>query len=338
MAKSAAPLADFVISARNIKTSGNKQVFGSENTDQCAYLLVPDGEDPSPAHAVDYKARLAWAKQVRRAARQGVTGDASGNILVFVHGYNGSLAINMRRHRQLRDDLAKANFNGVVVSFDWPCGDVGAFYLEDMKDAHDASHQLVKDGIMLLAELQEPECKVNVHILAHSMGAYVTGGAFSWADDVANAAGASWHISQIMLIAGDISSRSLRPSDHRSEGIYRACTRLTTYQSRHDKALDLSNIKRVGVAPRVGRVGLPDEAPAHAVNVDCSDYWKSIEGTVANTAIGDPTHSWHIGDPVFTADMISTMSGVDRSEMPTRKDPEKNAGKNRFELTVPPAS
>lgn len=33
--------------------------------------------------------------------------------------------------------------------------------------------------------------------------------------------------------------------------------------------LKLSNVKRVGVAPRAGRVGFPESAPAKAVGVDC---------------------------------------------------------------------
>lgn len=326
------PTIDFVISARNIEGKGSKQKFGNENAD-CSYLEVPDPELPNPSHCVPREKRDSWAKRVIKAARQGLRKGEFGHILFFVHGFNGDLAINMRRHRRLRDDLAGAGFKGVVVSFDWPCGDIGAFYLEDLKDAHDAAHQLVKDAIVLLAEFQEPDCVVNVHVLAHSMGAYVTREAFTWADDIDDVTGKSWHVSQIMLIAGDISARSMRASDPRSDTLYRVSNRVTNYSSHHDSVLGLSNVKRAGVAPRVGRVGLPDDAPDKAVNVDCSDYWKTdLTDAEKKKSLGNPAHSWHIGNPVFTRDMIDTMNGVDRSQMVTRVEDGKP---NRFRLTQP---
>lgn len=50
---------------------------------------------------------------------------------------------------------------------------------------------------------------------------------------------------------------------------YRHCGRLTNYYSPYDRFLNLSNIKRIGVAPRAVRVGLPQTAPTKAVGVDC---------------------------------------------------------------------
>ncbi len=231
--------------------------------------------------------------------------------------------------RRLRDDLRAARLRCTVVSFDWPSGDVGAFYLEDLKDAHDSAHQLLAEGIVLLARLQRPDCTINVHILAHSMGAYVTRQAFTWADDIDELTGKSWHVSQIMIIAGDISAHSMAPGDHRSSTMFRVSNRITSYSNRHDGVLGLSNVKRAGVAPRVGRVGLPDEALARAVNVDCIDYWETIPRE--QEVFGLREHSWHIGDPTFTRDMIDTMRGIDREAMTTRQMHEHN----RFVLVRP---
>lgn len=270
-----------------------------------------------------------WATRVLADARKGVPKGQPGNILVFVHGYNNSQRIVIERHRRLHDDLRADGFAGVVVSFDWPSGDKGLFYLEDLVDANNSAYQLVGDGIMLLAGLQVPDCKVNLHILAHSMGAYVTREAFTAADDADDLTGKTWHTSQIMLIAGDISSGSLGQDEQRTAGLYRNCTRLTCYSNRHDGVLGLSNVKRAGVKPRAGRVGLPDDAPSKAVNVDCGDYWTSIPKH--QKVIGNREHSWHIGDPVFTRDMIDTMNGVDRDVMVTRSLMETN----RFRLIRP---
>jgi hypothetical protein len=133
-----------------------------------------------------------------------------------------------------------------------------------------------------------------------------------------------------MLIAGDISARSLKAGEHRSDGLYRSCTRLTNYSSRHDGVLSLSNFKRAGIAARAGRNGLPDEAPDRAINVDCSDYYASIPDT--QPVIGSREHSWHIGDPAFTRDMIDTMLGVDRMSGATREGLDRP---NRFKLVRP---
>ncbi len=315
-------MADYVICARNIK--GKK--FGSEPA-ASSYLVVPDGALPTPQHAMTSKD--AWATRVLAEGRKGAPAGALGNIVVFVHGYNNDQAIVIERHRRLQDDLKAGGFTGVVVSFDWPSGDVGAFYLEDLVDAHRSAFQLVGDGVMLLAGLQVPACKVNIHLLAHSMGAYVTREAFTAADDADDLTGHTWYTSQIILIAGDISSGSLSATDQRTSGLYRNCSRLTCYSNRHDEVLALSAVKRAGVKPRAGRVGLPDEAPAKAVNVDCSDYWPSIPREQA--CIGDRRHSWHLGDPVFTRDLIDTLNGVDRQVMPTRV----MLAESRFRLVRP---
>lgn len=305
-------LNDYMICSRNIKGKSNDKTFGAENA-ECSYLVINDGEQPHPRQCVKAK---EWFTDVIALARRDVTPGEFGNVLVFVHGFNNSQDIIIKRHRRLRDDLATLGFKGVVISYDWPSGDVGAFYLEDLEDAHGAAHQLVKDGIVKLAELQQPNCEINVHILAHSMGAYVTRQAFTWADDIDEMTGKSWHVSQIMLMAGDISSRSMSAGDPRSDTLFRVSNRVTNYSNRHDSVLGLSNVKRAGVAHRVGRVGLPDEAPGRAINVDCSDYWATIPDT--QQKIGDPAHSWHLGDMTFTRDILDTMSGVDREVMQTR--------------------
>ena len=303
---------DYVISARNKK---NNDTFGSE-PGPSSLLVIPDGEQPKQSQGIE---NSKWAKKVIAEARKGVDKNdptAFGNILVFVHGYNNSQKTVMERHRQLRDDIKKSGIPCVVVSFDWPSGDVGILYLEDRIDAKKSAMQLVTDGILLLANNQAPDCNVNVHVLAHSMGALVVREAFDDADDRGSLTGMSWIVSQMMLIAGDISAGSLSAGNSSSESLYRHVVRLTNYSSSHDGVLALSNAKRVGVAPRVGRHGLPSDAPSNAVNVDCSDYWKNERNN--RQTIGNSQHSWHIGDPVFTQDMIAAISGIDRGSMPTR--------------------
>ncbi|HEY7531605.1 MAG TPA: alpha/beta hydrolase, partial [Nitrospiraceae bacterium] len=289
-------------------------------------LQVPEQALPSPSHAVTRKD--AWVKRLRKESTWGKDSRTKldrGDILIFIHGYNNSQSIVMKRHRQLKADLARAGWRGTVVSFDWPSADMTLNYLEDRHDAKQTALQLVTDGITLLSAEQGPDCTINVHLLGHSTGAYVIREAFDDADD-AQLANNSWIVSQVVLIGGDVSSGSLSATNSSSEALYRHCTRLTNYSNQYDSVLKLSNAKRVGMAPRVGRVGLPPDAPGKAVDIDCSEYFHSLESDQAlreqdqKAEIGTFNHSWHIGNVTFAKDLCETLKGdLDRTVFPTRK-------------------
>ena len=81
----------------------------------------------------------------------------------------------------------------------------------------------------------------------------------------------------------------------------------------------LSNAKRVGVAPpRARRVGLPDNAPAKAVGVDCGVRFLKTH-PVTNPVVDPISHGWYFDDPVFLRDLTFTLaSDMDRNVIPTR--------------------
>ena len=290
------------------------------------FLLVPEGESPSPKHAV--KKTDQWFKKLRKAATWGKDSrDRSldrGDLLIFVHGYNNDQDIVMDRHAQLKTDLGAAGFKGEVLSFDWPSDDKALNYVEDRHDAKRTAMQLVTDGIRALAEQQTPDCTINIHLLGHSTGVYVIREAFDDADD-ARLANNAWAVSQVVFIGGDISSSSMSEGNDTTDSLYRHCVRLTNYSNLYDSVLKLSNAKRLGVAARVGRIGLPGDAPSKAVNIDCSDYFAALSSSTEikqadqGTVFGSFDHSWHIGNWIFARDLFETLIGdVDRSVIPTR--------------------
>jgi esterase/lipase superfamily enzyme len=294
--------------------------------------MVPPGELPSPAHEIT-KAD-AWIKRLRRASVWGkdsrVSSRDRGDILVFVHGYNNDQRTVMRRHDRIALDLAEAGFKGAVLSFDWPSEQMAINYLEDRHDAKLTAMQLVTDGIAALSREQTPDCSINIHLLGHSTGAYVIREAFDDADD-SRLANNSWSVSQVAFIAGDVSSGSLSEGNSSSDSLYRHCARLTNYSNLFDSVLKLSNAKRLGVAPRAGRVGLPSDAPSRAVNVDCSSYFKHLVAERSDIRTQDQTeeigsfdHSWHIGNRVFARDLFEVIRGdLDRSVITTRRTNER---------------
>ena len=291
---------DFVISARNVR----RGALGNE-PGKSRFLLVPGNEAPSPTQSTS---RKRWLDDVLSAAHVETdrdTGQPCGDITIFVHGFNTSTEELITRHRQFNASLVRAGYRGAFVSFDWPSADVAINYLEDRTDAKISALNLVTDGIALLTRRQFRDCEFRLHVIAHSMGAYVVRNAFDDADDRPGIAATNWTVSQICLLGADVSSASLHRSDARSRSLYRHCTRLTNYQNPYDRILKLSNVKRAGVAPRAGRRGLPDGHPQKAINVNCGDHF-----TESYAGSGDNGHSWYFDDPALLTDLVETLSGA----------------------------
>jgi len=309
---------DYVLSVRAVRNGAFVADVGPSK-----FLVVPPGQTPAPAQAI---APAAWYKAVRAAAAwQNAQGEARGDLLFLVHGYNLSVTEVIQRHRRLQEDLMALGFKGVLVSFDWPSDDKALAYLPDRHRAKETAFRLVSDGIAYLSAEQTPSCAVNVHVLGHSTGAYVVREAFDDADDK-ELPNMSWTVSQVLLAAGDVSAASMAAGNGDSESLYRHCIRLTNYASRYDQALDLSNVKRLGVSPRVGRIGLPGDAPQQAVNVDCTAYYEKLADPASGIAaqdspngfMGIQSHSWYFGNLTFTRDLFGVVIGEDRTVIPTR--------------------
>jgi hypothetical protein len=102
-----------------------------------------------------------------------------------------------------------------------------------------------------------------------------------------------------------------------SSSLYRHCVRLTNYSNPYDAVLSISGAKRVGVSPRVGRIGLPASAPSKAVNVDVGDYYDAHREDFAHIPNSD--HSFYFYDQTFLRDVHFTLKGeIDRMFIPTR--------------------
>ncbi|QBF30156.1 alpha/beta hydrolase [Thalassococcus sp. S3] len=310
---------DYVFTVRRVSKGAFKDEPGSTY-----FLKVPeDADDISP----DQKVGAAgagmpdkWAKEVLAAARSGEnprTVQPKGDILIYVHGFNTPTTTMLKRHRLIRAGLEREGFEGVVVSFDWPSASSALNYLEDRSDAKQTARLLVDAGISAFAARQTPDCEINLHILAHSMGAYVVREAFDDADDRPAVASTSWSVSQILFVSGDVSASSMSDGNPKSSSLYRHCVRLTNYSNPFDAALSLSNIKRVGVSPRVGRIGLPVNRPDKAVNVDTGAYYERNEDRFRD--IPNASHTWYFFDQNFYTDVFQTLRGdVDRNRISTR--------------------
>lgn len=299
-------MSHYLISTRSILNG----TFSSE-PGPTRFLKVPDSKSPDPSHEIS---RSAFIEEVvgTPAAQK------CEDIVVFVHGYNVTQAELISRHRSIRSGLVKAGYNGEFLSFDWPAKGNAANYLEDRSDARRVALQLVDDCITAFAALVKKGCTINLHLLAHSTGGFIIREAFDDADDRDKIAKTNWSVSQICYVAADVSSKDMAETSSNSNSLYRHCVRLTNYYNPYDSVLKLSNVKRVGVAPRAGRIGLPDGAPAKAVGVDCGARFLKTH-PVTNPIVDPISHSWYFDDAIFYKDLAYTLAGdIDRNVIPTR--------------------
>lgn len=293
---------DYIICTRNSQGGLFRDEPGATT-----YLEVPDSADNFlPSH------KIPVSDFLRR-----IINSENEDILIYIHGYNMTVKQTLQRHRILRKGLEKQGFKGDVITFAWPSGNNTLMYLEDRHDAKTVSMELVNSAIKLLAKQQGKNCTINVHVLAHSTGAYIINEAFDDAETTRATAEINWSVAQLLFIGGDVSSDSM--SEVRGEKVYRHCNRLTNYFSPYDVALAVSNVKRVGAKNRVGRVGLPTDSPSKAVDVDCGAYYLQHKDKI-NVIDGEPTHSWYFYSEEWMRDAYETLAlKIDRSVISTRE-------------------
>lgn len=302
---------DYVFSVRSI--SNGK--FGNE-PGASRFLAVPDtSNDLDPSQKVT---KTAWIKDIMELAKSGThAGISEGEIVFYVHGFNRDTKGVLRRLRALKAGLRANGFDGVVIAFDWPSADSPLNYLEDRQDAKQTAFRLVNEGIRSFAALQRPDCRINTHIVAHSMGCFVVREAFDDADDRPAIAARSWSVSQIAFIAADISASSMEEGNPKTSSLYRHCVRLTNYFNPFDNVLTISNVKRVGVSRRAGRVGIRAPEPDKLVDLNCGNYWDKHGGSISGP--DNSPHNWYFSDAQVMRDLAFTLRGdIDRDKIPTR--------------------
>lgn len=277
------------------------------------YLAVPETSDVlSKQHEIPVG---QWVREVQ--AKANCAPPVNGNILIFVHGFNTDQWDMLERHRKIKAGLKKQGYQGTVVSYDWPSDGSVLGYSADRRDARQAADGLCENGIKRLARMQSAECDINIHVLAHSMGCFLVREAFDYADDHHATAQKSWTVSQVALVAADISSKSMRDGNPKTSSLIRHATRITNYYSPFDEALSVSEVKRIGVSRRLGRVGLPDAHSDKAVNLYCGGFFKTHKDKYE----GDLTasHRWYFDEPRFYEDLHHTLKGrLDREVIPGR--------------------
>ena len=220
----------------------------------------------------------------------------------------------------------------MVVGFDWPTAGSALAYAYDRVQAQNAAAMLTRGGIIPFARYTVKDCPIFIHVMAHSMGAFVVREAFRAVDKARDAdLSNDWRVGQMVLFAGDVSSACFELDHADMSSVFEHCGRLTNYFSGYDEALGVSNVKNIDIESRVGRVGMPADTPAHekAVDVDCGPRYCAVPKRKLKVIDGMVSHSWYLEDPVWYDDLAHTLAGkIDRDSIPTRT----RAGQNDFVL------
>jgi esterase/lipase superfamily enzyme len=263
-----------------------------------------------------------WLQAIAADATADGVDDQPLQVVFFVHGYNTPPLEALKRQRLVESELRKRNLPCMVVGFDWPTGESAAGYLWDRNRASGAALSLVTDGIFPFALFTQDDCKIQVSIMAHSMGGYVVREAFRGADKARTAQiPSNWRVGQMVFFAADVSS-SCFATGGEMEPVFSHSGRLTNYFSGYDTALAVSNVKNMDISSRVGRVGMPADKPTShkAIDVNCGDQYASRNGKQFKVIDGMESHSWYLEDSVWYDDLVHTLRGeFDRNLITTRR-------------------
>ena len=215
---------------------------------------VPAGHEPgrietasfgSPNRNDDF-AILARRPLDEEAFRNEIAAHLSGrvgsnrDVLLFVHGFNTGLDEARFRLAQIVTD---GGFNGVAVLFTWPSKGSLFGYGSD-REAATASRDALERTLQDLASIPDVG---RIHVLAHSMGAWIAMEALR-ENAIAGHPDLDGHLGDIILAAPDIDLAVFRTQMARL-GSY---AHVSVFAAANDRALTLSGI--LAERPRLGSI------------------------------------------------------------------------------------
>jgi esterase/lipase superfamily enzyme len=338
---------------RNEQPGNQKLVFGPRfNPDGVAalrfgYIDFPDGVETLQGASVfvypDIKGETDLAKtgggQFLDALRERMIDGR--DTLVFIHGFNvsfnGAVEAGARLAREIRvpggasPEGAPVN----IVVFSWPSDGEAVplmSYYSDREDARASGPALARAFLklreFLLRLRTQDRCERGIHLLAHSMGAYVLRQGLQAliakdADSLTRA------FDQILLAAPDEDDDTFERDD-KLKFLPRLGRQVTVYFNPHDRALTISDTTKAN-PDRLGSDGprMIDLLPKKVVLVDCRN--------VARDADPSAQHSYYVRSRAMAVDISSVLGGLEADAIGNRSYvPPQRAWRVITELPVNP--
>jgi esterase/lipase superfamily enzyme len=225
------------------------------------------------------------------------------DILVFVHGFNTSFEEARWRAGQIAAD---SHFGGVPILFTWPTRGGLLSYASD-KDSATASRDAFEE---LLQSLAKTPGLGRIHILAHSMGCWLTMEALREIAISGNR-DLGGHLGEVMLAAPDIDMDVFAGQMARIEP-----AKVTVFATANDRALSLSSWI-ADARPRVGAIDPSkpaDKAALEKLGAQVYDLSSFSDGFVGHGVYADAPDVIHaIGAQLAAprAQEVNTVSVID---------------------------
>ena len=199
------------------------------------------------------------------------------DVLIYVHGFNTSLEEARFRLAQI---VADGRFGGVPVLFTWPSQSNLLSYVSAKERATASRDPLGQ----LLRDVAATPGIGRVHILAHSMGGWLTMEALR-ENAIAGQGTLGGKLGEVMLAAPDIDLAVFRQQVARVGG----GSNISIFSSRDDKALSLSS-RIAGDRTRLGAVNPQDpkdRAALEGLGVKVYDISSFSSGFIGHGAYAD---------------------------------------------------
>ena len=218
--------------------------------------------------------------------------DKSGDILVFVHGFNVPFEEAVLRASQIKYDL---KFSGPVVLFSWASGAEDSVIKNlKLKSTYTSNQESAKNSISQFANFIDTISKTNksIYLIVHSMGHQIVLPAISSIQTNNKI------IEELILNAPDFDSVEFK---NISSNLKKISKRVTVYCSPGDNALTASSQvnkgKRIGSCEKVDGIDM--------INVN------SIDSPFMG--VGGLGHGYYSSRPVLT-DLYQVLLGLDVSK------------------------
>lgn len=312
----------FFVTNRDYQPDNKLAVFGSHfNPDGVAGLRFGyadyegDGPKPTLAGVTVYEDKKGaedktpGSRNLLADLHKVMAGEKS-DTMVFIHGFNVSFrdALDAAATLVAQVQVAEARQLNMVL-FSWPSDGKKVpwmSYYSDREDGRASGPALARAYLMLqafVAELGEKDhCQRNLHLLAHSMGAYVLRNGLQ-AILAKDPNKLTRLFDQILLAAPDEDDDTFE-TDQKFRLLPRLGRRVTVYFNRNDRALLVSD-KTKSNPDRLGSDGprLIDLIPKKVVLVDCRNV-----ATKGDKIAG---HSYYINNTAMTDDISRVLADLD---------------------------
>ena len=248
----------FVVSTR--KGKGDSNELADNARDSLQTITVPPGHamgqierarfgSNDPEHHFTVSAfRALDGTEFKNELASHLSGRVGSNrdVLIYVHGFNNSYDEARFRLAQIVND---GRFGGVPILFTWPASGSILDY-EAARDSAAASRDALAQALLEIASVPDVG---RIHILAHSMGTWLTMEALRQ-DAIAGKPDLDGKLGDVMLAAPDIDVSVFRNQIAKLDPSH-----ISVFVSVNDKALSLSR-RLAGDRARVGALNPKDPA------------------------------------------------------------------------------